>query len=538
MYAEVQPEASEDPDLIDAIVGTPYCFGNREAGKWFPRAALDVPSYTTVYFQNARVSVAAPKPKHLPHRHLLPQEVYFYVRTKTAEVPFPLPEKDYPSSRYLHCAKVIPGHEAGGPTAHMVWSIHSVVGLKKHHCTHSGAPHRSMQLVIVVPSTQTINPGVEPAQLAFSPFNFAQLHLSRRLPRIIVPLFPRASFNEITRYVDAIQSGERLKALKALLGSWVAMSRRDLKRAGFKRWIRVTDLIDLRKGYRPPEPQIGSPYVELLPDRGEFTNLSRWPRLERAQHLYSSGSIKPGDESTRWAATSDSYARSQRHSSSQVSAAASASMDSLQLESDPLRTRVSPRPTLGLDPSLALDIEAAQRLQLGGPSPRRSLSPGRSPSPGRSSTPPLPVHAFGSLSARQYSDELEHAMYGPSGPHGALAARAAMHRAASSPRLSARSNDAQRGTHVSSVPFTPRGVETPFTPRGESPSHVRSASPRPMSSPRPEMLAAGNLANARDRLAEHHARQEALIQQQQNQSRSSPHSVRAGSPRRVHDVTA
>ena len=106
--------------------------------------------------------------------------------------------------------------EAGGPTAHMVWNIHSVIGLKKHQCGPNGAPHRSIQLVVVVPSTPTVNPGVEEAQIAFSPNNFAQLHNSKRLPRIIVPLSPRSSPNEVARYVDALASGEQLKKLKSL----------------------------------------------------------------------------------------------------------------------------------------------------------------------------------------------------------------------------------------------------------------------------------------------------------------------------------
>lgn len=267
--------------LAYSQVGTPYKFG-----AWFPRAALDVPPYTSIYFQNARISMIAPKPKHLPARHLLPKEIFFYVRTMTADVKFPLPEKDYPAAQYLHVARVIPGHEAGGPAAHMVWGIDTVVGLKKHHCTPTGAPHRSMQLVIVVPSSRTVNPGLEPAQLAFSPTNVVQLHLSRKLPRIIVPLYPRSAPNELGRCVDSVASAVRLRHLRALLGLWSQLRTPELKLASFKRWLRVSWYLPKRMGYKPPDPQIGTPYVEVLEDRGEETNRARWPRIDRAAHLW------------------------------------------------------------------------------------------------------------------------------------------------------------------------------------------------------------------------------------------------------------
>ena len=297
IYAEVSTnnkQTNVETHISDATVGTPFRFGT-----WFPRAALDVPPYTTIYFQNGRIAITAPKPKHMPTKHLLPKEVMFYVRTMTAEVVFPKDfvkdRCDYPAEKYLHVAKVLPGHEAGGPAAHMVWSVDSVVGLKKHHCLASGAPPRSMQLVIVVPSTETINPGIEATQLAFSPTNFAQLHLSRRLPRIIVPLFPRTSYNEITRYVDAMQSAERLKKLRGLLGQWETFARKEVKNAGFKRWARVALQLPWpagKKPYAPPEVQIGSPFVELLPDKGVETDRARWPRLERAAHMW--GTLEEG----------------------------------------------------------------------------------------------------------------------------------------------------------------------------------------------------------------------------------------------------
>ena len=152
-----------------------------------------------------------------------------------------------------------------------------------------------MQLMIVVPSTPTINPGIEPTQLAFSPTNFAQLHLSRRLPRIIVPLFPRTSgrgryVDEVGRYVDTMKSAERLRKLRALLGAWESFANKEVKNAGFKRWVKVAFQLPSspsgRKVFKPPEPQIGSPYIELLKDKGIETDRARWPRLDRAAHMW------------------------------------------------------------------------------------------------------------------------------------------------------------------------------------------------------------------------------------------------------------
>ena len=274
------PFADPKGEYTNATVGTPFRYGD-----WYPRAALEVPPYTTIYFQNARVSMVAPRPRELPHRHLLPQVIHFYVRTMTAEVKFPLPEADYPSHKYLHEARVIPGHEAGGPAAHMTWSIDTIVGLRKHQCTPDGAPARSMQLVIVVPSAEGVNLGVEPAQLAFSPTNSVQLHLSKRLPRVIVPVYPRSSYNEMTRYVDGLKSGHRLKALKQLLGDWNTFPKQEVKMAGFLRWARVVKEIPKPRTYVPPESAYGSPYVELLRDMGEEKNRARWPRLDRAIQL-------------------------------------------------------------------------------------------------------------------------------------------------------------------------------------------------------------------------------------------------------------
>merc|ERR1711991_204207 len=100
-----------------------------------------------------------------------------------------------------------------------------------------------MQLVLVVPSTPTINVGIEPTQLTFAPTNGAQLHQSKRLPRVIVPVFPRTSSNEMSRSIDALKSGARLKAMRQLLGNWSSLAKREVKLAGFLRWVRVSQIL-------------------------------------------------------------------------------------------------------------------------------------------------------------------------------------------------------------------------------------------------------------------------------------------------------
>lgn len=293
MYADVpeqSPFANAELRLdVHATVGTPFSFGT-----WYPRACLDVPPYTTIYFQNARVSSRAPKPRHLPTKHLLPKAIYFFVRTMTTQVDFPLPEDTYPCSKYLHIARVLPGHEAGGPAAHLNWSVDTVVGLKRHQCTKDGAPPSTMQLVIVVPSwvsrdgQQAVNEGVEPQQIAFSPTNYSQLHFSKRLPRVIVPLYPRTSLDQPDRRVDGKKSGERLLSLRQLLGAWKAFSSRELKVSAIRRWVKIVALLPKQVPYVPPAPQMGSPFMEQLRDLGIEKNRARWPRLERAKQLSSS----------------------------------------------------------------------------------------------------------------------------------------------------------------------------------------------------------------------------------------------------------
>ena len=71
----------------------------------------------------------------MPPSQQLPAEIVFFVRTRTAE-PLPLPRAPNPDSkvpppllqRYLHVARVMGGHEAAGPAAHLRFTEHSVVG--------------------------------------------------------------------------------------------------------------------------------------------------------------------------------------------------------------------------------------------------------------------------------------------------------------------------------------------------------------------------------------------------------------------------
>ena len=464
MYADVpQVNPFEEPEggnvslnFADAAVGTPFRYGS-----YYPRTALDVPPYTTIYFQNARIAMTAPKPKELQHRHLLPRTIYFYVRTATAEVRFPLPEAEYPAAKYLHCAAVMPGHEAGGPTSHMTWDIDTVVGLKKHHCNRSGAPAKSMQLVLVVPSTKGVNEGVEPTQLAFSPANAVQLHLSKRLPRIVVPIFPISSANEVSRHVDPIESCARLKAMRQLIGSWGSFAKRELRLAGFVRWVRVCSLLPSRKVFIPPEPQLGSPFVELLKDKGEETNRCRWPRMARSVHMTVSSA---GDDA----------GNSQTAKGGQVAAALKLDVSAAQR----VQQAYNGQSTSGRSPSTTSSGTALSQTAFASPAPSaRSSSPfssaRQSPAEGGCSSHSNMVAA---ALARHYG--IDTTRRNGHEPADGVAARS------SSPRSLPRARSAsprgmmeQRGTFSSNTPRTssPRNQAVQCTLSGSTP---RTSSPR------------------------------------------------------------
>jgi hypothetical protein len=286
---------AKGPDFSEAAVGSPF----RHPFRTFSRAQLDVPAFHAmgigaVFFQNARVATVAPRPRQLLSRHVLPPKIYFYVRTRTADVPFPLADK-----KYLHEAKVFPGHESTGPVCHIRWGVDTVIGLRPHHLlavpsaeyhdeggwlpglddaradcalSESGGRTRSSramqtvppstQLVLVVPSTDTVNPGVLPTQITFSPTSRA--HLGTKVPRLIVPLHPRAASDEAKRTIDGLASGRTYKRLRTIFSTWERLSSVDRKRLAFKRWVvQLAQLPTLVNDNRP-SAAVGSPFVEEM----------------------------------------------------------------------------------------------------------------------------------------------------------------------------------------------------------------------------------------------------------------------------------
>ena len=358
-------------NFAEAQIGSPYQFPFPK----FSRAELDVPAFrdqgvTAVYFQNARVSCAAPRPRHLPLHHQLPPKVHFYVRTKTAEVPFPLP------AEYKDClltAGLFPGHEYTGPVLHVEWGIANVVGLKPHHLVYPATPvaetdpklerhaaaiavggravtfepgqkekrtpgwdvdmptprssrgqqsprgqsptrgfgqasprggqpsprggksspaelahfqkgelPANTQLVLVVPSTPSVNPGIEPTQITFAPTSRA--HLSKQAPRLIVPIYPRVApsgaFVTRTGHDRGLASGRIYKKLRMLFGQWENFTSHERMKASFRRWCIVSTLLPDLAAQRVKKAGRGTPYVEEMP-----RNRLRWPRLDVAMHL-------------------------------------------------------------------------------------------------------------------------------------------------------------------------------------------------------------------------------------------------------------
>lgn len=84
------------------------------------------------YFQNSFVSATAPKPAELKPSQLLPREIFFYIRVGTYAVSFPFPPT-IPEVGYLHRARLMPGHEPGGPSAALQLGPSCVIGLMSAH---------------------------------------------------------------------------------------------------------------------------------------------------------------------------------------------------------------------------------------------------------------------------------------------------------------------------------------------------------------------------------------------------------------------
>ena len=269
-----------------------------------------------------------------------------------------------------------------------------------------------------------------------------------------MPLYPRSSPNEVARYVDALASGEQLKKLKSLVGVWNSMTLQDQIRAALKRWVRVAEQIEAIKIEKLGEPQIGSPFVEKLPDRGVHKNIARWPRLDRAQHLLDQGGVDRAEEPPPSA-----------------------------------RRMPSPPPSARSHPQMAmsLDVAAAQRLQqIGvsarlqyGISPRRSPSPGRGlPSPARSMSPGRSSSAQrdGESSTSMVLSRMERLVAELYADSDSLSDRGLPHaRAISSPKLDRPTFE--HSPRASSTSYaTPRSQ--PRTPRAPSPPPSELDSPR------------------------------------------------------------
>ena len=285
-------------NFADAAVGSPLT-GPFEK---HIRESLSVPGFreqgvSAIFFQNAKVAIVAPRPKELPTRHLLPPVITFYIKVKTADVDFPLPEARYPSKKYLHTAGLVPGSEYAGPVSHLALGIDNVVGLQRHHMRAPVAGETvpmvlpSTQLTIVVPSTGSVNIGVHPTCLSFSPSSNTQLRARSKAPaRVIVPLHPRSSPNEHRRVSEGLTTGDKFRRLQRLFGVWDQLRQSDKKLAGLRRWSLVAKSIPLpayKNLPRPPPQPIGSPYLESLPPSEVHPQQhQRWTRVDLANKLH------------------------------------------------------------------------------------------------------------------------------------------------------------------------------------------------------------------------------------------------------------
>ena len=216
-------------------IGTPY----RMKDRTFPRAALEVQGGYNFFFQNVYIAHTAPKPSQLKPHQLLPREIYFYIRINTSAVRYPFPPDV--NEEYLHVARIMPGHESGGPSLCLELNPSTIVGLKPHHMNKEDQPKSSIQLVLEVPSTAEINPGVEPTAITFNPQCAAQLHRSKLLPRIIIPARPMPVVDDAdksSRNVNMDAGEVKVRVLRGLLASYDEMPRRQATIKAWQHWIR------------------------------------------------------------------------------------------------------------------------------------------------------------------------------------------------------------------------------------------------------------------------------------------------------------
>lgn len=107
-----------------------------------------------LFFQNAHYASMAPKQFELSAAQKLPEEIEFYVSTKsTGQVSFPLPA-EYPHKKYILTADVKLGYESAGPVYALPLDPDHIIGLRAHQIQGRGY---SMPLIIHIPVTKRIN---------------------------------------------------------------------------------------------------------------------------------------------------------------------------------------------------------------------------------------------------------------------------------------------------------------------------------------------------------------------------------------------
>ena len=154
-----------------------------------------------IFFQNGRVSQR--DGGLISSRLQLPTTVRFFIRVKHCRVSYPFPPS-ISNDRFLHTARVIRGHEEAGPVAHVPFDPAHVIGLLDHQLL------SFVQLVIEVPSTETVNPGLHKTRICFHPRHGTQLHSASHtsraggagtleMPRLIVAVYPLAQARHSTQ---------------------------------------------------------------------------------------------------------------------------------------------------------------------------------------------------------------------------------------------------------------------------------------------------------------------------------------------------
>lgn len=189
----------------------------------------DTRPHANLYFKNGYATQlqSAAHSSHsksmLSPRLSLPPIIYFYVHVKFHKTPFPFPP-GVDTKKYLLEARTVPGHEELGVQAHVPFDEAHVIGLQKFHL------QSFAQLVVVVPSTDTINPRLQPAKLSFHPRHSTNLHRgmeggserSEGLPRLILNVWPKKISHGAARgrhSAAALRTAARVPSLWGTFGS-------------------------------------------------------------------------------------------------------------------------------------------------------------------------------------------------------------------------------------------------------------------------------------------------------------------------------